>query len=132
MPDMFNVTLAEEAQSCRSEEGITVGLVDAVIGIVRVLAPRDLSTGHVQEALADLFEDPDLRTVRDARRRFVGVGPMPESETEFAVRAEYGEIIPRPSQEAAQRTVDGIRSRGGLATLISRTVVRSDWEEVET
>ena len=55
---------------------------------------------------------------------------MPDPETEFAVRAEYGEIIPRTSREAAQRTVDGIRSRGGPATLISRTVVRSDWEEV--
>lgn len=58
----------DDVQSCRSEEGITVGLVDAVIGIIRVLAPRDLSTEHVQEALADLLEDPDFRTVRDARR----------------------------------------------------------------
>lgn len=58
----------DEVQSCRSEEGITVGLVDAVIGIVRVLAPRDLSPEHVQEALADLFQDPDFRTVRDARK----------------------------------------------------------------
>lgn len=43
----------------RSEEGITVGLVDAIIGIIRVLAPRDMTPGSVQEALADLFEDPD-------------------------------------------------------------------------
>lgn len=55
-------------ESCRSEEGITVGLVDAVIGILRVLALRDMSPACVQEALADLFEDPDLQTVRDALR----------------------------------------------------------------
>lgn len=54
-------------QSCRPEEGITVGLVDAIIGIVRVLAPRDMSTGNVQEALADLFEDPDFQAVAAAR-----------------------------------------------------------------
>ena len=54
---------------------------------------------------------------------------MPDPEVEYAVRAEHGEIIPRPSLELAQRTVDGIRSRGGPATLISRTVVRSDWAE---
>ena len=55
-----------DVQSCRSEEGITVGLVDAIIGILRVLAPRDLRTKGVQEALADLSEDPDLRTVQAA------------------------------------------------------------------
>ena len=55
-------------ESCRSPEGVTVGLVDAIIGIVRVLAPRDLSAFHVQEALADLFEDPDFRTVRVAHK----------------------------------------------------------------
>lgn len=52
-----------ESQDCRSEEGITVGLVDAIISILRVLAPRDLCTTNVQEALADLSEDPDFRTV---------------------------------------------------------------------
>lgn len=55
-----------EVQDCRSEEGITVGLVDAIIGICRVLAPRDLHTKNAQEALADLSEDPDFRTVRSA------------------------------------------------------------------
>lgn len=58
----------DEPQSCRSEEGITVGLVDALIGIMRVLAPRDLSPQSVQEALADFLEDDDLQTVRDGLR----------------------------------------------------------------
>jgi hypothetical protein len=56
-----------ETQSCRSEEGITVGLVDAVISIMRILAVRDLSPHNVQEALADLLEDPDFDTVRSSR-----------------------------------------------------------------
>lgn len=59
--------MTDQPLSCRSEEGTTVGLVDAVISIIRVLAPRDLSAASVQEALADLLEDPDFRTVRDAR-----------------------------------------------------------------
>ncbi len=59
--------MSEEVQSCRSEEGITVGLVDALIGIMRVLAARDLSPQPVQEALADLLDDPDFRTVRSCR-----------------------------------------------------------------
>lgn len=57
---------------------------------------------------------------------------MPDSEVEYAVRAEHGEIIPRPSYALAQRTVDGIRGHGGTAVPVSRTVVRSDWTEVKT
>lgn len=68
MPEPQSTQDLTEPQSCRSPEGITVGLVDALIGIVRVLAPRDLSTANVQDALADLFEDSDFRTVREARR----------------------------------------------------------------
>lgn len=58
--------MSEQPQSCRSDEGITVGLVDAIIGILRVLAPRNLSLESVQEALADLTADPDLKTVLNA------------------------------------------------------------------
>lgn len=60
--------MTEDVQDCRSEDGVTVGLVDAVISILRVLAPRDLSTTHAQEALEDLTQDPDLRTVLAARQ----------------------------------------------------------------
>lgn len=45
---------------CRSEEGITVGLVDALITLLRILRHRDLSPEAVQEALADLAADEDL------------------------------------------------------------------------
>jgi hypothetical protein len=59
--------MSEQPGSCRSEEGITVGLVDAIIGILRVLVVRDMSPESVQEALADLCEDPDLAAVLGAR-----------------------------------------------------------------
>lgn len=48
---------------CRSEEGITIGLIDSLISISRVLRPRlDRSnmTESVQDALFDLIGDEDL------------------------------------------------------------------------
>lgn len=53
---------------CRSEEGITVGLVDAMISIARVLARRDYGPESVQEALKDLREDEDVAHVLGMRR----------------------------------------------------------------
>lgn len=53
-------------QECRSEEGVTVSLVDGIIAFLRVLAPRDLSPQHAQEALQDLSQDHDLRAVLDS------------------------------------------------------------------
>lgn len=48
---------------CKSEEGITVGLVDALISIARVLASRDFSPLVVKEALLDLADDDDMRKI---------------------------------------------------------------------
>lgn len=48
---------------CRSEEGITVGLVDAIISIARVLSKRDYQPECVREALEDLRSDGDLAYV---------------------------------------------------------------------
>jgi hypothetical protein len=45
---------------CRSEEGITVGLIDALITLARVLRSRDLSTDAIHGALVDLTHDEDL------------------------------------------------------------------------
>lgn len=44
---------------CKTENGITIGLVDAVISILRVLSPRDLTHPYVVAALTDLKGDPD-------------------------------------------------------------------------
>ncbi|WP_278494908.1 hypothetical protein [Chryseobacterium arthrosphaerae] len=46
---------------CRSEEGITIGLIDSLISIARVLAKRDLNeTVQIKEALKDLRSDEDI------------------------------------------------------------------------
>lgn len=55
--------MTEVTTDCRSEEGVTVGLVDALISICRILAARDPSPVAVGEALKDLYADPDVRSV---------------------------------------------------------------------
>jgi len=53
--------MSDKQIDCRLEEGITVGLVDAIILICRVLAPRDLS--DAKEALLDLASDEDFGVI---------------------------------------------------------------------
>lgn len=55
-----------EPVDCRSEDGITAGLVDALISVARVLAARDLTTPAAVEALADLGTDEDMACVMKA------------------------------------------------------------------
>ena len=55
--------MIETSTDCRSEIGVTVGLFDGVIAILRILAKRDLSNLEVQEALKDLVGDEDLKFV---------------------------------------------------------------------
>ena len=62
--------MAETHTDCRSEEGITVGLVDAIISICRILAQRDLSLPAVKEALIDLATDEDVTAVYLAGERW--------------------------------------------------------------
>lgn len=57
---------ARETTDCRSEEGITVGLIDSVIALSRVINQRlrvlNL-TPAVEEALKDLASDADLKNI---------------------------------------------------------------------
>lgn len=46
---------------CRSPVGITVGLIDGMIAMARVLRSSDLSAPEVQEALKDLTSDEDVK-----------------------------------------------------------------------
>lgn len=48
---------------CRTDEGITIGLIDGVIAICRVLRKRDLSSPNIQEALLDMSGDEDIAFV---------------------------------------------------------------------
>lgn len=54
---------------CRSEEGITIGLIDSVITICRILGPRisdrdKIDTPGILEALKDLGTDEDFYILR--------------------------------------------------------------------
>lgn len=48
---------------CRSKDGVTIGLIDAIISIARILAPRDCSSAAIREALSDLRDDEDVAKV---------------------------------------------------------------------
>lgn len=48
---------------CRTELGITVGAIDAIISLARLLRHRDLDSYEVREALMDLKHDEDLRYI---------------------------------------------------------------------
>ncbi len=45
---------------CRSEVGITVGIIDAIITLCRLLCGRDMSGDEVAQALQDLRHDEDF------------------------------------------------------------------------
>jgi len=58
--------MSENKTDCRTETGVTVGLIDSLITVSRVLAPRlkkikgrELSK-PILEALDDLYQDEDL------------------------------------------------------------------------
>lgn len=53
-----------EPIDCRSEDGITIGLIDAMITIARIAAKRDLKPKAVQEALLDFYNDDDMLKLR--------------------------------------------------------------------
>jgi hypothetical protein len=50
----------ESYTDCRSEEGVTVGLIDGMIAIARVLAKRKLDSEPIKQALIDLRLDEDM------------------------------------------------------------------------
>jgi len=52
--------MIEITTDCRTDEGITVGLIDSLITICRVLRERDLSSEAVKESVKDLLQDNDF------------------------------------------------------------------------
>jgi hypothetical protein len=48
---------------CRTDIGVTVGLIDGIIAMCRILANSDLASYEVQEALKDLRSDEDIELV---------------------------------------------------------------------
>jgi hypothetical protein len=51
---------------CRSAVGVTVGLIDGIIAMARVLRGMDQSSPEVQEALLDLRSDEDFAILTGA------------------------------------------------------------------
>ena len=52
--------LNEKEISCRSDEGITIGLIDSFITNLRLFRGRSLASQDIQEALLDVADDPDF------------------------------------------------------------------------
>ena len=58
---------------CRTEDGITVGLIDSIITSCRVLSSRDLTCEAVVEALRDLRSDSDVSLIKPSHGEQVRV-----------------------------------------------------------
>ena len=58
--------IGEKEVSCRSDEGVTVGIVDAIITSLRLLKNRDLKPQSIQEVLLDIGDDPDFSHLLNA------------------------------------------------------------------
>lgn len=59
VPVMENDTFSD----CRDAEGVTIGLIDGIISISRILKQMDLSSANTKEALLDLSQDEDVNYV---------------------------------------------------------------------
>lgn len=55
--------MSDKIVDCRSEEGITVGLIDSIISICRLLSKRDMEDISIKEALKDLSADEDFNFI---------------------------------------------------------------------
>lgn len=55
------MTLAHTSfTDCRSNTGVTVGIIDAIITLCRLLQGRDMDMPEVAEALKDIGSDEDF------------------------------------------------------------------------
>jgi len=71
---------------CRSDVGVTVGLIDAVITMSRLLKGRSFASSEVQEAMADLLSDEDfaaIKSVPAAKHAASMIGIVPIQPMEY-------------------------------------------------
>lgn len=52
--------MSNNITDCRTENGKTVGIIDTIINCAHILIERKLDNKEVQEALTDLYRDPEL------------------------------------------------------------------------
>jgi hypothetical protein len=87
-----------DALDCRSEEGVTVGLIDALITLARVLTDRDFTPPAVVEALKDLADDEDIQKIMNLAKRSASDGLLISSELQ-KLRYDYWGKLVRPEDE---------------------------------
>ncbi len=97
---------------CRSEDGITVGLIDSIITSCRVLSSRDLTCEAAVEALRDLRSDSDVSLIKPNHSE------QAREVLEWAVDCWHAEVSQRPLINVHRRALDGtwrqvIRKLGG-------------------
>ncbi len=85
---------------CRSADGITVGLIDSIMSICRVLAPRlhgfdNRIDGPITEALEDMGCDGDLNSILS----LCPVSRLPEEEAKLYERVRLGRKTNRTNSE---------------------------------
>lgn len=102
---------------CRSETGITVGLVDGLIAIARVLVHRPHWDQPVREALRDLAADEDVAWLLER-----GESATPATTGAQLARARQelrrrDDLIAelRRQLDARDRTIDRLRAAGPTA-----------------
>ena len=90
--------------SCRSEEGITVGLVDTIINSARLLSNRNLG-GAAAEALRDMRSDSDVCGLFTSAPQpapaqdvagLASSDPVAKAEFETRLRKEFESRWPKP------------------------------------
>lgn len=91
---------------CRSEIGVTVGLIDSIISVARVLRRRDFNATSIHEALLDLRSDEDVQFLLDrksdseqpeVREEFQNLKDvlyeLLEAFSEFMIEFRYGTVV---------------------------------------
>lgn len=69
---VYGVTMTDSTTAiidCDSEEGVTIGLIDAIITAAHVLRGRDLTSSGVQEAIMDLRSNWLVRSLMGIEER---------------------------------------------------------------
>ncbi len=75
--DFDKISLAGNTETnCRSEEGITVGLIDSMLSIAQLLKDRDMTSEAIQEALIDLQDDAAVSWLLSDERIKIYEHPM--------------------------------------------------------
>lgn len=111
--------MSAQTTDCRTETGITVGLIDGIIAIARMLAHRDLTAPQAHEALKDMRSDEDVR-------RILGAAASVETATRLEqIAADRDEIAKAEKDRAALLAAGGHDDKYPMAAAVR-------WDENET